>query len=227
MNKMTEDRPQQGTIQIGRVIRNGVFFKSGIRKVQTMNTDSLFQSVEKLFSMLATQKIDFVLVGGIALLQYIEGRNTEDIDLIVAVSSLKKLSEIKILEQDENFARGYFEELKIDFLLTENPVFAKVQREHTHLRPFLERDILTATVEGLILLKLYALPSLYRQGNFAKVGIYENDVATLIFYHQPDMNRLTSELEPFLNRSDFSEILNIVKEIENRLSRFDQKSSES
>jgi hypothetical protein len=37
-------------------------------------------------------------------------------------------------------------------------------------------------VEGLILLKLYALPSLYRQGNFAKVGIYENDVATLLLH---------------------------------------------
>lgn len=219
---MTEDGLHQEKIHIGRVIRNGVFFKSGGRKVQTMNTDSLFQSVEKLFSMLADKKIDFVLVGGIALLQYVEGRNTEDIDLIIAVSSLKKLPEIKILEQDNDFARGYFEELKIDFLLTENPVFAKVQREYAHARLFLEREILTATVEGLILLKLYALPSLYRQGNFAKVGIYENDVATLIFYHRPDINHLADELKLFLGESDLIEISNIIKEIESRLSRFNQ-----
>jgi hypothetical protein len=45
-------------------------------------------------------------------------------------------------------------------------------------------DITTATVEGLLLLKLYALPSLYREGNFARVGL--KTIATLLYYYQPD-----------------------------------------
>jgi hypothetical protein len=55
-----------------------------------------------------------------------------------------------------------------------------VQRRYATIKPFRERDIPCATVAGLLLLKLYALPSLYRQGSFARVGLYENDIATLM-----------------------------------------------
>lgn len=42
-----------------------------------------------------------------------------------------------------------------------------------------------ATVEGLLLLKLYALPSLYRQGSL-RVSIYENkNVAALLYTYRP------------------------------------------
>ena len=39
---------------------------------------SLFQAVDRLFGLLEHRKIAYVLVGGIALLQYVDGRNTED-----------------------------------------------------------------------------------------------------------------------------------------------------
>jgi hypothetical protein len=110
-------------------------------------------------------------------LHYVPGRNTEDIDLIINVSSLQKLPEITLISQDANFARGTFETLQIDFLLTRNPFFAMVQRQYATVHTFRERDIPCATVEGLLLLKLYALPSLYRQGNFVRVGLYENDMS--------------------------------------------------
>jgi hypothetical protein len=51
--------------------------------------------------------------------------------------------------------------------------------------------LLNGGLAGLLLLKLYALPSLYREGNFARVGLYENDVATLLSYfaQRPDPDR--------------------------------------
>ena len=84
----------------------------------------------------------------------------------------------------------------------------------------MEREISTATVEGLLLLKLYALPALYRQGNFAKVGLYENDVATLMYYYRPAMAPLFETLERMLDEGDVAELREIVKEIEQRLARF-------
>ena len=81
-----------------------------------------------------------------------------------------------------------------------------------------------ATVEGLVLLKLYALPSLYRQGNFAKVGIYENDIATLLHYYQPDTNALLLEISKYVTEADFKEIKSIVSDIEKRIERFKNES---
>lgn len=50
-----------------------------------MNSDSLIQSVQDFFAVLEKRKIDYVLVGGIAILHYVEGRNTQDLDLLMAV----------------------------------------------------------------------------------------------------------------------------------------------
>jgi hypothetical protein len=66
-----------------------------------------------------------VRVGGIAILHYIEGRNTQDLDLLLTVSSLKKLPELKITSQDINFVRANYGELQIDLYLTRNPLFKK------------------------------------------------------------------------------------------------------
>jgi len=97
-----------------------------------------------------------------------------------------------------------------------------VQRRHATLKTFQERDIPCATVAGLLLLKLYALPSLYRQGNFARVGLYENDVATLMHDYQPDMVVLFEELAPHMSVSDMAALRDIVAEIQQRLARFRQ-----
>jgi hypothetical protein len=215
----------QSSVQIGNVIRNAVVFNVKNWLGDTMNADSLLESVEQLFALLETRQIEYVLVGGIALLHYVEGRNTEDLDLIMALSSLKKLPEIKVTSQDMYFVRGEYGELQIDILLTKNPLFKKVQNKYAVNRHFLERDIPFATVEGLLLLKLYALPSLYRQGNFARVGIYENDIATLIYEYKPDLSLITNELSTYVNDSDFTEIENIISEIQQRIDRFQKGSN--
>jgi len=189
-----------------------------------MNSDSLIQSVQDFFTVLEQRKIDYVLVGGIAILHYVEGRNTQDLDLLMAVASLEKLPELKVSSQDMYFVRAKYNELEIDVLLTQNPLFKKVHAEYSKVQRFLDRDIPLATVEGLLLLKLYALPSMYRQGNFARVGIYENDIATLLHYYQPDMKPLLSELSKYVNETDFAEITGVMADIQNRIKRFKNES---
>ena len=210
----------QGPVRISRVVRNAVQFNARHWRNRPMSSDLMPQAVGDLFRLLDQRGIDYVLVGGIALLSYVEGRNTEDIDLIVAVASLDKLPEITLTSQDLYFARGHFDGLQIDFLLTSNPLFEQVRRRHTTVQRFDEREITTATVDGLLLLKLYALPSLYREGNFARVGLYENDVATLLYYYQPDQEAIVRELAGHLSASDLAEVRGILDEIAQRILRF-------
>ena len=109
-------------------------------------------------------------------------------------------------------------------LLTSNSLFEKVRRSYTTTQRFVEQDIPCASVEGLILLKLYALPSLYRQGNFTRVGLYENDVATLLHAYDPSIEPLLTELAAHLNESDMTQLKQIVSEIRQRISRFEKRS---
>jgi hypothetical protein len=213
-------------VSIGKVIQNAVVFNFKHWQEHTMAIGDLLQMVERLFTVLEERRIDYLLVGGIALLQYIEGRNTEDIDLIMAAPTLNKLPEITISSQDINLARGTFDQLQIDFLLTRNPLFDAVRKRYATTQPFAERTIPCATVEGLLLLKLYALLSLYRQGNFARVGLYENDIATLIYSYKPSMEPLYTELATHLSPSDLAAVRDIVAEIQQRIARFEQGQSD-
>lgn len=210
----------QEQVDIGQVVRNARVFN--FKKVAVKESD-LLVAVDELFELLEARQIAYVLVGGIALLHYVEGRNTEDIDLIVALAALQKLPEIEILEQSEYFAQGRLGALKIDFLLTRNRLFAYVQRNLTTVQDFAGRRVRCATVEGLLLLKLYALPSLYRQGNFARVGLYENDIATLMQSYRPDTAALLVVLRSYLNATDMTAIQEIVGEIQQRIERFERR----
>jgi hypothetical protein len=214
----------QSSVQIGNVIRNAVVFNAKNWTGGMINSDSLIQSVQDLFVVLEQRKIDYVLVGGIAILHYIEGRNTQDLDLLMALSSLEKLPELKVSSQDMYFVQASYNELQVDVLLTKNPLFKKVQDEYSQVQRFLDRNIPLATVEGLLLLKLYALPSLYRQGNFARVGIYENDIATLLHYYQADVPSLLDELSKYVSGNDLVEIKDIITDIQNRITRFKNES---
>ena len=210
------------TLHVGNIIRHATVFNFPKYQEAPMHTDALLQAVARLFTLLHERQIAYLLVGGIAMLHYVQGRNTEDIDLIISVSALQQLPEIVLISQDANFARGTFENLQIDFLLTRNPFFAMVQRRYATVQSFYERDIPCATVEGLLLLKLYALPSLYRQGNFVRVGLYENDLATLMHAYQPDLDALFAVLAPHLSVSDMVALRDIVAEIQQRIARFQQ-----
>src|SRR5687768_6311219 len=142
----------------------------------------------------------------------------------MAVTALEHLSELQLETRDTDLARTRFEDLKVDVLLTSNPLFDQVRKHYTASKRFVEQDIPCATVEGLILLKLYALPSLYRQGNFTRVGLYENDIATLMHIHNPPLPSILSELAKYFDATDLEHVKQIVAEIQQRLERFDERS---
>ncbi len=207
-------------VQIAAVVRNAIIFNVNNWRGEGMNTDNLFEAIEGLFSLLEQRKTEYLLVGGIVLLKYVEGRNTDDIDLIMALASLRNLPEIEITSEDEDFASGNLSNLKIDVLLTRNRLFDNVQSQYATTLQFGEREIPCATVEGLLLLKLYALPSLYRQGKFAQVNLYEGDIAALLEAYQPDLKPLFEVLSNHLSSTDLSSVGEIVREIKQRLTRF-------
>ena len=217
-------------VHIGKVVRDALVFnfrnpRGGATSDSAfLNTDSaLLDTVSRLFALLEERRTDYLLVGGIALLQYVEGRNTDEIALIMALPSLEVLPEIQKTGQEKDFARGTFEGLQIDLLLTSNPLFETVRRRYATRQRFLEREIPCATPEGLVLLKLYALPSLYRQGNFARVALYETDILTLMQQYGIDAGPLFVELESHLSPTDLDALRKIAEELQRRIARFGQE----
>jgi hypothetical protein len=189
-------------VHIGEVIRNAVLFNPGNHQERLVNSDFLIETVARFFALLRERQVEYVLVGDIAMLQYVEGRNTEDVELIMAVSALERLPELQVETSDENFARGRFNDLKVDVLLTSNSFFEEVGKRYT---------------------------TLYRQGNFTRVGftrvgLYENDVATLLHAHHPPIEPLLDKLSLQLNDSDMRQVKQIASEIQQRLSRFEERS---
>lgn len=179
--------------------------------------------VREFLDQLASHQIEFVVVGGIAMLAYVEGRNTKDIDLILAISDLEKISDLQITYQDPDFARAEFRGLQIDVLKTENKLFDLVRREYTTQNKIEERNIKIATPEGLVLLKLFALPSLYRQGIFDRVALYETDITMLMQHYPIDRKQIVKILEPFLSETDMDALQDILNDIEKRIRRFRER----
>ena len=208
---------------IGRVVQNAALFNPRNWRGEAMGLavgHSPVEAVKRLFALLAAREIDYVLVGGIALLYYVEGRNTQDLDLVLAVNDLDKLPEVETVERDVYFARGAFEGLQVDFLLTTNPLFRRVGEEYVTDVQFLGQTVRLGTVEGLLLLKMYALPSLYRQGDFGRVSLYENDIAALVYQYDPDMEKLLDIVGEYVGEGDQASLREIVAEIEARVRRF-------
>ena len=135
-------------VHIGQVIRNAIMFNPGNHQERLMNSDFLIETVARFFALLHERQIEYVLVGGIALLQYVEGRNTEDVDLIMAVSALERMPELQVETRDSDFVRSRFHELRVDVLLTSNPLFEEVRKRYTTTQHFVEQDIPCATVEA-------------------------------------------------------------------------------
>src|SRR5689334_2999133 len=101
-------------VHIGGVIRDALVFDFKNRRGGVVRTDDLLQTVTRLFALLHERRIEYVLVGGVAMLQYVEGRNTADIDLIMAVPSLRRVPELQITHQESDFVQVTFSGLQID-----------------------------------------------------------------------------------------------------------------
>lgn len=200
-------------------MRSGVAFDLR-RSSLAVETDDLIAQVAGFFSALDSAGVEAVLVGGVALRAWVDGRNTEDLDLIVAVEDAARVPGLAVRERDGDFALAAFGALRVDLLFTSNPLFALVAREHSTRVPFVERTVRTADVNGLFLLKLYALPSLYRQMQWPKVKIYEADLAALLAMHRPNTAAILEELARFVPASDLAELRRLVADLEQPRARF-------
>lgn len=176
-----------------------------------------------LFTLLRDRQVPYLLVGGVALLKYIDGRNTEDIDLLLSAASLADLPELHVTSQTHDFARAQFRGLRVDLLLTANPVFKLAAERHATSHTFGEITVPCATPEGLLLLKLYALPSLYRQGNTQRAALYEADITMLIDRCRPEWAPILASLAPFLDAGAMKELRGIVEECETRIARMGRR----
>jgi len=175
--------------------------------------------VADFLALLEGRRIPFVVVGGIALLQHVRGRNTEDIDLIISAPRLGDIPELSIRERTEMFAYGHFSDLRVDILFAEHPVFDLVAKKFTVPLDYHVGRLPTASVDGLILLKLFALPSLYRQFDYDRIAIYEADVTQLLSRSSREDSFFLDLLAPHLLESDRLELARILSDIRDRLRR--------
>src|SRR5438093_10362911 len=64
-------------LHIGRVIQNAAAFNFRRLNGGAVDPDSIVSTVDELFALLHKRGVEYVLVGGIVMLRYVEGRNTE------------------------------------------------------------------------------------------------------------------------------------------------------
>ena len=210
---------------IGEIVRNGVMFDMKNWDGEAFNPESLPDVVARLFALFKERETNYLLVGGIALLSYVDGRNTQDVDFILSKSDLDGVPEIAVRDENRDFVRGDFSGLQIDLLLTQNKVFDLVSKRFATNRTFGGLSIRTVSVPGLVLLKLYAMPSLYRQGNFDRVSIYESDIMLLLMNYTVDIEAIMKLLSKYVLGSDLLEIRETVSDIQRRILRFQQSRS--
>jgi hypothetical protein len=156
-----ESKAVMPALDIGRVIQLAKAAKAG-NWSREMNGE-YSRSMNDFLLLMQQRNIPFVVVGGIALLQHVPGRNTEDLDIIVAAPRLSDLPELEVIERNDMFAQTSFHGLRVDLLFFEHPFFQRIDRDFSAELPYSVGALRTATIEGLTLLKLFALPSLYRQ----------------------------------------------------------------
>lgn len=176
-----------------------------------MPADDTRTTIRGLFQALSAARVDYLLVGGVALLIYVEGRNTQDVDLIVDPADLERIPWGAVV-RDRDFGEASYRGIHIDLLLTTNPLFAHVRQHERAEVSFGDTRIPCVTREGLLLLKLYALPSLYRQGKLARAALYETDVLMLHQDAHVDDERLLAQLERHMARHDVVELRRILEE---------------
>ena len=222
------------TLPLGRIVQCGALFsfgdRNGTREKPALSShnvevvETLPRAVKALFERLAALEVDYLLVGGLALLRYVDGRNTEDVDIVISGPDLERIEGLVVESRESHFIEGRFRGLRVDGLLTTHPLFEHVKNHYADHFFFQGQRVPCVTVEGLILLKLYALPSLYRQLQFEKVALYETDVMMLLQNHEVKMEPLFETLQPHLSAGDLETLRDIhreiVEQIESRRERF-------
>jgi hypothetical protein len=207
------------TRSVGEILRDAELGRLENVFAESREPYDLVGAADRLFDLLDQRSVDYVLVGGMAMLQYVDGRNTRDVDLILDGSALERLPEIPISSQDADFARGDFEGVQIDILKTKNEVFDFVRTHLAATISFGERNLVCATPQGLFVLKAYALPSLYRQGEFARSDLYESDLRALLRSFEIDEDTLIAHLTPHMLPTDIKAIRDVLRDLRTQIAR--------
>jgi hypothetical protein len=184
------------------------------------------QDALDLFRRLAERRVDYLLVGGLAMLTYVKGRNTKDVDLLMSLESSHEIPELEIRGRQDFFARAQFRSVQVDLLFTFNPLFKIVAEKFATKHQFAEMEVPAVTVEGLIVLKLYALPSLYRQFEMDRAALYENDVTMLMANHSPAVEPLLALASHDMEPGDKQELKKIVSECNERAKLLQQRTGQ-
>ncbi len=187
-----------------------------------MNFDNLPNSVDKFLKLLSENEIEIVIVGGIALLSYVQDRNTQDLDLIVSKDDFRKISaSLKVVESDDSFANcETFDGLKVDFLFTDNQIFNYVKKAFSQERTYREGSFFIATVEGLVLMKLYAWADLQFNGRLfndkyllTKSLRYKNDIEVLLLNYEINLTPLKKILKKNLEASKYELVEDLINQL--------------
>ena len=59
------------------------------------------QDALDLFRLLVERRARYLLVGGLAMLTYVNGRNTKDVDLLMSGTTLQQIPELVVVEESE------------------------------------------------------------------------------------------------------------------------------
>ncbi len=204
--------------QVSTIVLNGIQFD--LKNIGRVSVDS--GSIIRFFGILKEQQIPHLLVGGVAMLAYIEGRNTQDIDFLINPDDIERIPGLEVNHLNKDFGRGHFNGLQIDFLLTSNPLFKYAIDHYNSTVDVCGEEVACIQPEGLILLKLYAIPSLFRQGQYQRETLYEGDILNLLIQF-PELDHrleaLIKRLRSHLIASDIEELQQIISEIRQRLRR--------
>jgi hypothetical protein len=141
------------------------------------------------------------------------------LNIIVALPDILDLPGLVIEDRNEWFARGAFGPLRVDFLFTANPLFSDIAIHRAVEHTFRRHQLRVATPEGLLQLKLFALPSLYRQGQTARAALYESDIALLLLASPVSDDQLLTTLGPHMIDSDIRALGDVLRDIRTRLNR--------
>src|ERR1017187_3442747 len=143
----------------------------------------------------------------------------------MSVAALEQLPELAVEDRNDFFARGKFKSIQVDLLLTKNPLFKVVEARFVTKPRFEELTVPAATAEGLIVLKLFALPSLYRQMDLDRAAIYETDITMLLARHSPIIEPLLALAEKHVELGDKKELKKIVSECEERAAKLRRRTN--
>jgi hypothetical protein len=207
---------------IASIVRDGLLFDpKNWSALMTTPDNQILETIDRLFETLNDSQVPYVLVGGVAMLSYIQGRNTQDIDLIMSRSDGVSIG-LLIGSENKDFAQASYDGVRVDLLLNQNKLFKKIQKEYSQVIQWGDHSVTTATPEGLVILKLYALPSLYRQGEFDRAAIYETDILQLVLNYPLELDALLKLVKPHVLESDLEELGAIVQDIAGRIRRIER-----